>query len=111
VPTGCRHWAAISIVGAGRPHSTTLERKAMVEYSNVVFTVTFANHFDMDTVDSLLKSGFISSGDAHRLDNPRVVRLRIYQQKYLETKVLLDELRDRGDLTYVEERLIETAPK
>jgi hypothetical protein len=77
----------------------------MPEYSPIRFTITFTDQLEMELLDSFVENGFLGYGDVCRLDSPRVMCLRPYRSsQYLAVKSTLDELRDGGALTYVEDR-------
>jgi hypothetical protein len=73
------------------------------ELSNVVFEVTFTDQFSTQMLDDFFATGFLRAGEVRRTTNPRVMRLHMFRQEYLATKSFLDELRDGGGLTYIEE--------
>jgi hypothetical protein len=69
----------------------------------VRFTVTFCDQHALDNVERMLNSDFIGLGKTYGLGNPRALVLRPFQDMYETARVTLEELRDHGALTFVEE--------
>jgi hypothetical protein len=71
----------------------------------VRFTVTFNDRYADRNVDGMLRTNFIGLGEVYQGQDARVVVLRPFPKMYDATKSTLEELREVGALSFVEEFL------
>ena len=69
------------------------------------FTVTFSDRYADRNVDGMLGTDFISLGEVYQAQDSRVLVLRPFPKMYEVAKSTLEELREVGALTFVEEFL------
>jgi len=71
----------------------------------VRFTVTFIAQRAEEDVAGMLRSDFIGLGKVYQASDPRVLVLRPFSNMYDVARETLEELREVGALTFVEEFL------